>query len=142
MTIKSGTTNDGKCRAPRALAVAAVLGMAFVAWGYADDYTVDPVHSRIGFSVSHLGLSTVSGRFTNYTARITFEKGAMASLSAEATIQVASVDTSVEKRDEHLRTADFFDAGKFPEIRFEGTKVEKEGDGWVLIGKFTMRGNS
>ena len=118
------------------------LGMALAAPGRADEYTVDPVHSRIGFSITHLAISTVSGRFTNYTAQIVMDKSGTASLTAEATIQVASVDTTVEKRDEHLRSADFFDAAKFPEIRFEGAKVVKEGDGWVLAGKFTMHGTS
>ena len=125
-----------------ALTVAAVLSVAVVAFANAEDYTVDPVHSQIGFSVTHLGLSTVSGRFTNYTAHVVLDKGVMTSLSAEATIQVASVDTSVDKRDEHLRSPDFFDAAKFPEIRFEGVKAEKDGTGWVLVGKFTIRGTA
>jgi len=125
-----------------ALTVAAVLSVAVVAFANAEDYTVDPVHSQIGFSVTHLGLSTVSGRFTNYTAHVVLDKSVMTSLSAEATIQVASVDTSVDKRDEHLRSPDFFDAAKFPEIRFEGVKTEKDGTGWVLVGKFTIRGTT
>lgn len=129
-------------RTPRVLAMATILGMAFATFGRAEDFTVDPVHSRIGFSVTHLAISTVSGRFTNYTAHIVMDKGDVSSLSAEAAIQVASVDTSVDKRDEHLKSGDFFDAAKFPEIRFEGVKVEKDPTGWMLVGKFTMRGTT
>ena len=135
-------TTDGNRRAQRTLALAAVFGLAFAANGRAEEYTVDAVHSRIGFSISHLAISTVSGQFTNYTARIVFDKGAMEALAAEATIKVASVDTGVQKRDEHLQSGDFFDAGKFPEIRFEGAKAEKGETGWLLVGKFTIRGTT
>ena len=138
--IANSNSTDGKYRAPRVMAAATILSLAFAALAQAEEYTVDPVHSRIAFSVTHLAISTVSGRFTNYTARIVMDKDAMASTSASADIHVASIDTSVEKRDEHLRSGDFFDAAKFPDIRFEADKAEKEGTGWVLIGKFTMRG--
>ena len=141
MNIKH-VTIGGNRRAQRALAVAAVLSISFAVGGRADEYTVDPVHSRIGFSITHLAISTVSGQFTNYTARLVVDKGAVESLTAEADIKVASVDTGVQKRDEHLQSADFFDAGKFPEIRLEGAKTEKAGTGWVLVGKFTIHGTT
>jgi polyisoprenoid-binding protein YceI len=104
----------------------------------ADTYKVDPVHSSVGFSVRHMGVSNVKGHFDDFAGSLVLDKGSIQ--AANATIQVKSVNTGIERRDNHLRTADFFEAAKYPEITFKTKKVEKAGDQTILIGDFTMRG--
>jgi len=104
----------------------------------ADNYKIDPAHSSVGFSVRHMGVSNVKGHFDEFVGSLVVDNGSIQ--AATATIQVKSVNTGIEKRDNHLRTADFFEAAKYPEITFKSKKVEKSGDQSILIGDFTMRG--
>ncbi len=106
--------------------------------GAADNYTVDPAHTRVGFSVRHLGISNVKGKFNEFAGSLVLEGNALE--AASATIQVGSVDTGVAQRDRHLRTADFFDATNYPTMTFKTKLVEKSGEGFTLVGDFTMRG--
>jgi polyisoprenoid-binding protein YceI len=102
-----------------------------------DTYKVDPAHSSIGFSVDHMVIDTVHGRFRQFDGSITVDpENGNALKQATATIQAKSIDTDVEKRDNHLRSPDFFDAEKYPTITFESTGV----DGQTLTGKFTLHG--
>jgi len=102
-----------------------------------DTYKVDPAHSSIGFSVDHMVIDTVVGRFRQFDGSITVDPdNGNALKQASATIQAKSIDTDVEKRDTHLRSPDFFDADKYPTITFESTGVQ----GQTLTGKFTMHG--
>lgn len=98
-------------------------------------YTIDAVHSDIGFRARHLGISNVDGRFSDVEGTITLSDD-LASMQAEATIQTASVDTRNEDRDNHLRSPDFFDAENHPSITFTSTSVEPLGG-----GRFRMNGN-
>jgi len=114
---------------------------AFLALSHAiaaDNYKIDPAHSSVGFSVRHMGVSNVKGHFDEFAGSLILDNGSIQ--EATATIQVKSLNTGIEKRDNHLRTADFFEAAKYPEITFKGKRVEKKGDQTVLIGDFTMRG--
>lgn len=105
----------------------------------ADTYKVDPAHTSVTFSVRHLGINNVKGHFKEFAGEIVMDKGAVT--AATGTIQVKSVDTGVQKRDDHLRTADFFDAAKYPTITFKTKRVEKGSSGeTVLVADFTMRG--
>jgi polyisoprenoid-binding protein YceI len=104
----------------------------------ADTYKLDGAHTTVSFTISHLLISEVGGRFNDVAGEVTLDKDAVT--GAKATIQVKSVDTGNSKRDDHLRTPDFFDAAQFPTITFEGTKVEKDGDKTVMTAKFTMHG--
>lgn len=105
----------------------------------ADTYKVDPLHTSVSFSVRHLGINNVKGKFKEFEGTLVLEGDALK--EASGTIQVQSVDTGVEKRDNHLRTADFFDAAKYPTITFKTKRVEKGGSGQlVLIADFTLRG--
>jgi len=79
-------------------------------------YSVDVSHSNVGFKVKHMMISTVSGNFSGFSGSYELDKGVLKSLSA--TIKAATVDTGIVKRDEHLRSEDFFDVAKFPEITF------------------------
>lgn len=102
-------------------------------------WNVDPSHSRIGFRVKHLGISTVHGKFNTFEGQlVTAEDG---SVTAAGTVQVASVDTSDEGRDTHLRSADFFDAETNPEITFQSTSITaRDEDTYEIVGDLTMHG--
>jgi polyisoprenoid-binding protein YceI len=104
----------------------------------ADTYNLDPNHSTIGFSVSHLVINNVHGKFNDFTGSVVVDGNTVK--EAKGTIQVKSIDTGIGKRDAHLRTPDFFDAEKYPTITFTSKKAEKQGDDTVLTGDFTMRG--
>lgn len=107
-----------------------------------ETYVPDPVHSQIAFSVDHLGLAKVNGVFTDYSGSIQFIEGDMASLKVDANIQVRSIDTRVDKRDEHLRSPDFFDADKYPEMSYTAKKTKQMNGQWVLVGTLTIHGTS
>jgi polyisoprenoid-binding protein YceI len=103
-------------------------------------WTIDPSHSTIDFAVRHLGIATVRGRFKNFTAQA--ELGPQGRLQkVEATIDAKSIDTGVADRDNHLRSPDFFDVAKYPEIRFVSTAIKPLGPGRTEVtGDLTMHG--
>ncbi|WP_034269932.1 YceI family protein [Actinospica robiniae] len=105
------------------------------------DYTIDPTHSRIGFSVRHAMVTNVRGQFTEYEGKLHLDGSDPARSTAELVIKVASVDTSQAQRDEHLRTGDFFAAEAHPEITFRSTSAEEvDGDTYRLHGDLTIKG--
>jgi polyisoprenoid-binding protein YceI len=105
------------------------------------EYRIDPAHSVIGFAIRHLEISLVRGRFKSFTGIIRYDDKDLSRSSVEFAAKIESIDTGVERRDGHLRTADFFDAAKFPEMTFKSTRVERKGrDRYVLHGDFTLRG--
>lgn len=104
-------------------------------------YTIDPSHSRLGFAVRHLGFSKVRGSFEQFEGTIRMKGGDLSTLEAEATIQASSITTNDAKRDEHLRTADFFLVEEYPTITFKSTGVKNvSGTRFTLVGEFTLRG--
>lgn len=103
-------------------------------------YNFDKAHSFIGFRVKHFGLVEVPGYFRDFTGTINYDAKDMKKSSVNFTAKTTSVDTGVAPRDNHLRTADFFDVEKFPEMTFKSTKVEKKGKDWLVTGDFTMKG--
>jgi polyisoprenoid-binding protein YceI len=104
----------------------------------ADSYTIDPAHSRVGFSARHFGISNVKGKFKEFSGKLVMDGATLK--EASATIQVQSIDTGIAQRDNHLRSADFFDATNHPTITFKTKSVEKQGGAMVLVADFTMRG--
>jgi polyisoprenoid-binding protein YceI len=104
----------------------------------ADTHKIDPAHTSVGFSVRHMGVSNVKGHFDEFAGSVVLDQGTVQ--AANATIQVKSINTGIERRDNHLRTADFFEAAKYPEITFKTKRVESNSDHTILIGDFTMRG--
>ncbi|MFG2301627.1 YceI family protein [Actinacidiphila glaucinigra] len=92
------------------------------------EYTIDPTHSEIGFSVRHAMVTTVRGQFAEYEGKLRLDGSKPANSSAEVTIKVVSIDTNQTQRDEHLRTGDFFDAATYPEIRFRSSSAEQVDD--------------
>ena len=118
-----------------------VFTALFIGRAYAaDTYQIDKAHSTFGFTVQHLMVSTVPGSFADYSGVVNFDKENIANSSIDVTIQSASINTNVPKRDEHLRSADFFDASKFPEIVFKSTKIAGEGTDYVITGQLTLHG--
>lgn len=107
---------------------------------YTGAYNFDKAHSFIGFRVRHNGLAEVLGFFRDFKGTVDYNAKDVAKSTVEFTAQATSVDTGVGARDNHLRTADFFDVANFKEITFKSTKVEKKGKQWMLTGDFTMKG--
>lgn len=105
----------------------------------ADEYKIDPSHSTVGFNVKHMMVSTVPGRFTEFSGTIVFDEKDPSKSSVNATIKAASINTDNAQRDTHLKSADFFDAEKFPEIKFVSKKIEKRGEQWVAVGDLTIK---
>ena len=106
-------------------------------------YETDAAHSNVGFSIPIAGgLSNVRGKFTDFKVEIVYDDKDVTKSSVNAVIKTASIDTGIERRDAHLRTADFFDAEKNPEITFKSSRIEKKGKGFIAHGTFTMRGVS
>lgn len=102
-------------------------------------WTVDPVHSTVGFSARHLMISKVRGRFASFSGTVTIPDDPLAS-TVEASVDLASLDTGDAQRDEHLRSADFFDVEQFPTMTFTTTGLKEDGDHFVLFGYLTIRG--
>lgn len=122
----------------RILAAALVLGgtaaHAQTVW------KTDKSHSNVKFTVSHLVIAEVDGRFTDFDATVTHTKDDMSDMKIEAVIKTASVNTDNDQRDTHLRSDDFFNVEKYPEMRFRSTKVEKTGnDTYKITGDLTIR---
>lgn len=104
-------------------------------------WVIDPLHSQIGFKVKHLMVSTVRGAFKEYDLSIYTTEEDFLSAEIDFWINPASIDTGQEKRDAHLRSADFFDVENFKEINFTGNTFEKVGeDNYALYGELTMKG--
>lgn len=104
-----------------------------------DRYHIDPVHSSVGFKVKHMMVSDVRGSFEDFAGTIALDPKNVEKSTVEVTIQAASIFTNNEKRDGHLKSADFFDAEKFPTLTFKSKHVRKSGDGYVLVGDLTIR---
>jgi polyisoprenoid-binding protein YceI len=104
-------------------------------------WVIDPVHSSVDFSVRHLGLSTVRGSFSGVSGEIDFDPDEPTSVRGRIEIDASSLDTRDPRRDEHLRSADFFDVEHHPTITFEPTRVERADDGHFKVrGNLTIRG--
>jgi len=104
-------------------------------------WTNDPQHSRLGFVVKHLMISQINGRFADFKAIVTTTKADYSDAKIVLTAKVSSIDTDVEARDNHLRSADFFDAEKFPTLTFVSTSIKKVGPKkGFMYGKLTFHG--
>lgn len=126
------------------VAILAVLASAGIVAGAIDlgrdKYDIDSVHSNISFSVGFMGLSRVEGRFARFAGTVLYDETDITRSSATILIFADSVFTGGVSRDNHLKTADFFDVQKFPHITFQSQKTVKQGDGFVLIGPLSMHG--
>jgi len=104
-------------------------------------WTADKAHTQIKFDVTHMGISTVSGSFVDFDADINTSKEDFSDATFQFTAKTASINTGIEQRDKHLKSADFFDAEQFPEVSFKSTGLEKISDGkYTLAGDLTFHG--
>lgn len=104
-------------------------------------YTIDPVHSTVGFKVRHLMVSNVRGEFSGIAGSVVFDAENAANSKVEATIDATTINTRDEQRDQHLKSADFLDVEKFPKITFVSKKVAPVGEGeWKVTGALTIHG--
>lgn len=104
-------------------------------------YEVDATHSTVQFKVRHLGISHVTGAFNDYEVDLAFDPEDLSTLSTTAVIDVSSVDTENERRDNHLRSPDFFAAEDYPEMTFESKEIRNiDGNDFEIVGDLTIRG--
>lgn len=120
-----------------ALAISAALPLNALA---VDSYTIDPFHTFPHFTINHLGFSTMHGRFDKSSGKVTLDRAAKTG-SVDIAIEAASVSTGYVKRDEHLRSPDFFNAAEFPSITFKSTAMHFKGDAPSSVdGNLTISG--
>lgn len=120
-----------------------LLVMAFITIGsYAQtQWKVDPYHSSLNFNISHSGISIVNGKFLDYTGTLTTNGEALSDANFDFTIKTESINTSIENRDNHLRSADFFEVEKYPNVTFKSTKMLETGkpNQYLLYGDLTIK---
>jgi polyisoprenoid-binding protein YceI len=123
------------------LVLSAALSFAAMAEGKykPGKYQIDPMHGKVGFEIPHLVISTVEGTFKTYEGTIDlndkFDKS-----KVTASVDIASLDSGVSKRDDHLKSPDFFDAAKFPKMKFESTEITGSPDSFKMTGNLTIKG--
>jgi polyisoprenoid-binding protein YceI len=104
-------------------------------------WVVDPTHSELGFKIKHLMISNVSGSLKNFEAEAEMDEADFSSAKINLSAEMASLTTNNEQRDNHLRTSDFFEVEKYPELKFRSTRIEKiNNDNYVLYGDLTLKG--
>jgi polyisoprenoid-binding protein YceI len=103
-------------------------------------WKIDPSHTLVEFSAKHLMITTVKGRFTDVEGVIHADEKDVAKSSVQATLKTVSIDTRTEQRDNHLRSADFLEVEKYPEIKFQSTRIEGSRKEFKLTGDLTIRG--
>ena len=135
LALASGAYAADKAKSA-AKAAAPAAASAAIAPGV---YNVDPMHSSVNFEIPHLVISSVEGKFKTFTGKLTIDPTfAKSSLTAEA--DIASIDTSVADRDNHLKSPDFFDATKYPKMTFKSTSITGDEKSFKLTGDLTIKG--
>ncbi|MEN4758965.1 YceI family protein [Chryseobacterium sp. C39-AII1] len=116
-------------------ALLSVVGFAQTGW------VVDPMHSSVNFNIKHMGISFVQGRFDTFTGKVITKGNTLDNATFDFTADVNSINTGVEMRDKHLKSADFFDAGTYSEIKFQSTSIAKDKgtNAYLLKGKLTIK---
>jgi len=108
----------------------------------AGDYTIDPAHSRLGFSARHAMVATVRGQFTEFTGTAHIDTANPADSKVEVSIVANSITTGNEQRDGHLLSGDFFETEQYPNVTFTSTDVSRDGEDWTITGDLTIKGVS
>ncbi|MBF0447507.1 MAG: YceI family protein [Magnetococcales bacterium] len=124
----------------------AITGLAlFVGWtapGQAQEYQIDPTHSFVEFSISHLGISLLKGRFNDISGHFNYEEENPSASRISVLVKTASIDSNHAERDKHLRDPRFLHVAKYPDATFTTTSFEGDGKTGTLIGQFTLHGTS
>ena len=102
-------------------------------------WAIDPVHSEVSFTVRHLMVSKVRGRFTRFAGTFVTGEDPLES-SVEASVELASIDTDNADRDAHIRSADFFDVERYPTLTYRSTGIRRDGDGFIVDGELSLHG--
>jgi polyisoprenoid-binding protein YceI len=126
-------------KTPKLILTAILCSISLSAHG-ADKYKIDPVHSSVLFGIKHLGVTNVYLVFKEITGTVTFDSADPSKSSVELTVPVESLDARNPKRDQHLRSPDFFNAKQFPTLTFKSTRIEGSGDTYKVSGDFTLHG--
>ena len=125
-----------------AMLLTASLSAATLA-AQASTWTIDPAHSGVGFQIKHLGVSTVRGSFSGVTGTVVWDDKNLDAAHVDAVIDAKTVNTGQDKRDEHLKSPDFFDVEKYPTLKFHSTSVKRAGDGKLqVVGDLTLGGQT
>jgi polyisoprenoid-binding protein YceI len=122
------------------LALLYVFALSAFAVRAADDYALDAMHSAVTFKISHLGLSWIHGRFNDVAGNFTIDPDNAGKCAFELTVKAQSIDTGNTKRDDHLRSPDFFNVRQFPQLTFKSTGVKAVKDGYEVTGDLTLHG--
>jgi len=138
--LRLGTDRSRFFRSTLTSALAGLLVLGASASALASDWDIDSGHSRVGFAVKHMMVSTVHGTFGKYTGTINLDDTDITKSKAHLEIDATSITTGNDKRDEHLKSPDFFDVAHYPKLVFDSTRVEKAGaDGLSVSGNLTIR---
>jgi len=120
---------------------AIILGAVLVSVASASEWSLDRAHTNVGFDVQHMMLTTVHGSFAKFDGTVNFDPAKPEALAIDATIDASSVDTRNDRRDDHLRSADFFDVTKYPNLTFTSKKTDVLGPGhFKVTGDLTIHG--
>lgn len=122
------------------LALTLLILLTYSLNSHAQKWIVDPAHSSVQFAANHMGLANIIGVFSNYEVAFEPENDKMDDLALNVSVKTASVDTRIEARDNHLKSADFFDVENHPNMIFESTNFRKKGKGYELAGNLTIKG--
>lgn len=117
----------------------ALLSFAFAATSIAADYEIDSDHSTVGFKIKHLAISNVLGKFAKFSGNFSYDPSSPATSKVDATIELDSINTDQTKRDDHLRSADFFDTKKFPLMKFVSREVSGNATELKVLGDLTIK---
>ena len=106
-----------------------------------ETFNIDPAHTTIGFTAKHMMVTTVRGRFADFSGTVELPDGDASKATASVVIQAASIDTGQQMRDDHLRSADFFDSANHPELTYRSTSISPlGGERYRVVGDLTIRG--
>lgn len=121
--------------------ISTVVALSLPAFAFASTWTIDPDHSNVGFKVRHLMVSNVKGSFDKHSGTVEIDDKDITKSKVNVSIDTSSINTNVQKRDEHLRSADFFDVANYPTMTFVSKKVVKAGkDKLKVTGDLTLHG--
>jgi polyisoprenoid-binding protein YceI len=125
----------------RIFSLLAVVLFATAAFAQGSEWQIDPAHTTVGFSVRHMGISNVHGRFGKVSGSATVDDSDLTKSTVNTTIDIASIDTGNQNRDNDLRSPNYFDAAQFPTMTFKSKSVTKNGDGKLkVVGDLTIKG--
>ncbi|MDD2582222.1 MAG: YceI family protein [Desulfuromonadaceae bacterium] len=123
------------------VSLSTIIALVLPTFAFATTWTIDPDHSNVGFKVKHLMISNVNGEFKKYTGVVDINDKDITKSKVQVSIDTNSINTNVQKRDEHLRSADFFNVAKYPTMTFVSKKVAKAGkDKLKVTGDLTLHG--